>query len=405
MGSLVAKKILLGVTGGIAAYKVASLIRLLREGGAEVQVVMTRSAQAFVTPLTLQCLSGRKLRMDLLDCEDEHAMGHIALARWADRVLIVPASADFLARLAHGRADDLLSTLCLATQAPLAVAPAMNRVMWRHSATQANIQILQQRGVLVWGPEEGDQACGEHGFGRMSEPNILLGYLQQSFAAPILQGKRVMITAGPTREAIDPVRFLGNRSTGKMGYAIAKACCDVGAEVVLISGPVGLSAPCGVELILVESAAAMHEAVMARVGACDVFIGAAAVADYTVVEVANQKIKKSGHSMHIAMQPTVDIIAEVASLLPKPFVVGFAAETEQVEAHARAKLAAKGLDMIVANQVGWDCGFGTDVNVVQIILQDGKLIELSERPKGQIAQQLVQEVARALLPKCEEASV
>ena len=388
MGSLVNKRILLGVTGGIAAYKSAELVRLLRKAGAEVQVVMTTGATRFVAPLTFQALSGRPVRTELFDAAGEAGMGHIELARWADLVLIAPATADFLARLAQGRADDLLTTLCLATRAPLLVAPAMNTAMWTHSATQANVSVLRERGVRLAGPSEGEQACGEEGPGRILEPAALLAEAGAFFEAGALDGLRVLVTAGPTREPIDPVRYIGNRSSGKMGHAVAEAAAEAGAQVTLVSGPVALAPPGGVTRIMVETAAEMHHEVMARIGDCDIFIGAAAVADYRVERPAAQKIKKRQQGIELRLVRNPDILAEVAALPDAPFTVGFAAETEALERHASAKRIAKGVDMIAANRVGPGQGFEVDDNSLLLIWEGGRRI-LAQAPKPRLARELV----------------
>lgn len=381
------RRILLGISGGIAAYKAAELVRLLRQAEAEVQVVMTEAATRFITPLTLQALSGRPVRTGLFDSQAEAAMGHIELARWAEQVVIAPASADFLARLKAGMADDLLTTLCLATEAPIAVAPAMNRVMWQHPATRENIAVLRQRGVEIWGPASGGQACGEEGPGRMLEPAEILARLGARRDGA-LAGRRVLITAGPTREAIDPVRFLSNRSSGKMGYALAWAAREAGAEVVLVSGPVSLAPPAGVEVVAVESAAQMYAQVMARVADCDVFIGAAAVADYTPVTAAGQKIKKHRDRLQLELVRTPDILAAVAGHRPRPFTVGFAAETEQVREYARDKLARKGLDLIAANPVGPGQGFDRDDNTLWVSWPGGER-DLGTASKRELARRLI----------------
>ena len=367
------KRILLGVTGGIAAYKSPDLVRRLRERGAEVQVVMTAGAREFVTPTTFQAVSGRTVRSDLWDAAAEAAMGHIELARWAEAVLIAPASADFLARLATGQANDLLSTLCLATEAPIAVAPAMNHIMWANAATRANIATLTQRGVQVFGPAEGDQACGEVGEGRMLEPldlaDRVLALLPASGA---LAGRRVLITAGPTRERIDPVRFVSNRSSGKMGFAVAQAAREAGATVVLVAGPVSLGTPAGVARVDVESAADMLAAVLRELPGTDIFISTAAVADYRPARAAEQKIKKSAESMELAMERTADVLATVAARADRPYVVGFAAETEAVEQNARTKLMKKNLDMIAANEVGHDKAFDCEDNQLIVLSRNGR---------------------------------
>jgi phosphopantothenoylcysteine decarboxylase/phosphopantothenate--cysteine ligase len=387
------KRILLGVTGGIAAYKSAELVRRLREVGAEVRVVMTAGATQFITPLTLQALSGQPVRTAVFDAEAEAAMGHIELARWADAVLIAPATANTLARLAQGLADDLLSTLCLATRAPLLVAPAMNQVMWEHSATQANIAILRERGVQICGPGIGGQACGEVGPGRMLEPPELVAALATRFVSGALAGLRVLITAGPTREPIDPVRFISNRSSGKMGYAIAAAAVEAGARVTLVTGPVALSPPARVECIHVDTAAEMHAAVLARVNDCDLFIAAAAVADYRPQQIAEHKLKKQAVTLQLGLQRTADILAEVAARHPAPFTVGFAAETERLAEHARGKRMAKSLDMVAANLVNLpDQGFEADDNALTLYWEGGECA-LPRMSKAQLARELVAQVA------------
>jgi phosphopantothenoylcysteine decarboxylase / phosphopantothenate---cysteine ligase len=368
------KHILLGVTGGIAAYKAPDLVRRLRERGAAVQVVMTAGAREFVTPTTFQAVSGRTVRSDLWDAAAEAAMGHIELARWADVVLIAPASADFLARLAAGLADDLLTTLCLATAAPIAVAPAMNHLMWSNAATRANVATLAERGVQVFGPGEGDQACGETGEGRMLEPLDLAGRLQTLLlpADGPLAGRRVLVTAGPTRERIDPVRFISNRSSGRMGFAVAQAAREAGASVVLVAGPVSLSTPAGVTRIDVESAADMLTAVLRELPGTEVFISTAAVADYRPAHAAEQKIKKTTDTLDLARARTTDVLATVAARSERPFVVGFAAETESVEQNARTKLLKKNLDMIAANEVGDDKAFDCDDNQLIVLSRSGR---------------------------------
>ena len=386
-------RILLGVTGGIAAYKGAELVRRLRDRGAEVQVVMTAGARQFVTPLTFQALSGRPVRTDLWDEAAEAAMGHIELARWADQVLIAPASADFLARLAHGLADDLLTTLCLATDAPLSVAPAMNRLMWANAATQANVAVLRSRGVTVLGPAEGDQACGETGPGRMLEPaEILDAFAPQGAGNRVLAGLKVMITAGPTRERIDPVRFITNRSSGKMGFAVAEAAREAGAEVVLVSGPVNVATPPGVRRVDVETAEQMMNAVNEHVADTDIFIAAAAVSDYRPVQCASEKIKKTSDSLSLTLSRTTDILATVAARAPRPFVVGFAAETQNVERNALAKLVGKRLDMIAANQVGDNLAFDCEDNALTVYWPGGRQ-DLGHAPKRQLAAALVSLIA------------
>jgi phosphopantothenoylcysteine decarboxylase / phosphopantothenate---cysteine ligase len=387
------KRILLGVTGGIAAYKGADLVRRLRERGAEVQVVMTASAQRFVTPLTFQALSGRPVRTELWDSAAEAAMGHIELARWAELVVVAPASADFISRLAAGRADDLLATLCLATEAPIALAPAMNRLMWANAATQANVTVLQQRGVRLLGPAEGDQACGEVGPGRMLEPDAIADLAETLLmrGGP-LSGKRVLITAGPTRERIDPVRFVSNRSSGRMGFAVAQAAREAGAVVVVVCGPVALPTPAGVRRIDVESAGDMLGAVLKEVGGTDIFISTAAVADYRPAQPPDHKIKKSTEKLAVEMERTVDIIATVAARPLRPFVVGFAAETEAVEQNARAKMLKKSLDMIAANEVGHDKAFDCADNELVVLWRGGRR-ELGRAPKTALARELIALIA------------
>lgn len=393
MSDLTQKKILLGVTGGIAAYKSAELIRLLKRQGHEVQVVMTPAAREFITPMTLQALSGRPVRQEIFDQAHEAAMGHIELARWADLVLVAPASADFLARLAAGMANDLLSTLCLAAEAPVAVAPAMNQGMWLNPATRDNVARLEARSIRIWGPAEGEQACGETGPGRMLEALDLSRRVGEFFGGGLLDGVRVLITAGPTREPIDPVRFIGNRSSGKMGFALAQAFRDAGADVTLVAGPVSLVTPRGVGRIDVETAQEMESAVMDRVGACDIFTGCAAVADYRPREVAGQKIKKSSEQLEVRLVRNPDILARVAALSPPPFTLGFAAETEKPVEYAEKKRLAKGVDMIAANLVAAaEGGFERDENAL-VVLWDGGRVDLPMSEKRLIARDLVKLVA------------
>jgi phosphopantothenoylcysteine decarboxylase / phosphopantothenate---cysteine ligase len=367
--------VLLCVGGGIAAYKALELVRRLRDAGAEVQVAMTAGAQQFVTPLSFQALSGNPARTTLWDSAAEASMGHLELARWADRILIAPATADLLARVAHGLADDLVSTLCLATTAPITVAPAMNHRMWQHPATQANLATLRDRGVQVIGPEDGPLAEGESGPGRLSEPDAIVAALQAPPARvnQVLEGLKVVVSAGPTYEDLDPVRYLGNRSSGKMGFAVADSARRRGAEVVLVAGPVHLATPAGVRRVDVRSAAQMREAVFAAFPA-DIYIGAAAVADYTPRAPAASKIKKSSESLALDLVRTPDILSEVAAQTQGlKLVVGFAAETENVAGYARGKLVAKHLDLIVANRVGVaDGGFESDRNAMTAYWQDGE---------------------------------
>jgi phosphopantothenoylcysteine decarboxylase/phosphopantothenate--cysteine ligase len=382
------KRVLLGVTGGIACYKAADLVRRLTERGAEVQVVMTAAAQRFVTPITFQAVSGRPVRTDLWDAAAEAAMGHIELARWAELVLVAPASADFLARLAHGLADDLLTTLCLATAAPIVAAPAMNQQMWLNAATRANVTLLTDRGVRLLGPGVGDQACGESGPGRLLEPVEIADLVQPLLArGGVLGGRRVLITAGPTRECIDPVRFVSNRSSGKMGFAMAAALQEAGAEVVLIAGPVTLATPAGVRRINVESSEQMHAAVQQELPNTHIFVGTAAVADYRPAQVAAQKIKKQGDTLSLEMMRTTDILERVSASTPRPFVVGFAAETTAVEQQAREKLLRKNLDLIAANEVGECKAFDCEDNAL-IVLWRGGRVELPRASKRELAHAL-----------------
>ncbi|HEX4050207.1 MAG TPA: bifunctional phosphopantothenoylcysteine decarboxylase/phosphopantothenate--cysteine ligase CoaBC [Steroidobacteraceae bacterium] len=395
------KHIVLGITGGIAAYKAADLVRRLVERGAEVQVVMTTAARQFVTPVTFQALSGRAVRSDLWDPAAEAAMGHIELARWADLVLVAPASADFLARLAHGLADDLLTTLCLASAAPLALAPAMNQQMWSHPATQANVALLAQRGAGLLGPAVGEQACGEHGPGRMLEPLEILSRVAPLLASGggPLAGRRVLVTAGPTRECIDPVRFVSNRSSGKMGFAMAQALQEAGAEVILVTGPVCLTTPAGVRRIDVESCEQMHAAVLQELPGTAIFVGTAAVADYRPVVCAEQKIKKRSDSLTLPMTRTTDILTDVAARTPRPFVVGFAAETQALEQHAREKLVNKRLDLIAANEVGHTKAFDTDENSLLLLWSGGGRMELPSSSKRELARALTSVIVERFLER------
>jgi phosphopantothenoylcysteine decarboxylase/phosphopantothenate--cysteine ligase len=393
------KRIIVGVTGGIAAYKSAELVRRLIERGAEVQVVMTSGAKRFITATTFQALSARPVRSSLWDSAAEAAMGHIELARWADLVIVAPASADFLARLAQGRADDLLSTLCLATEAPIAVVPAMNRIMWSNVATQANVATLRERRVRILGPASGAQACGETGDGRMIEPHEILAAVTPWLITPgPLSRRRVIVTAGPTREAIDPVRFVSNRSSGKMGFALAQALREVDAEVVLIAGPVQLATPPGVRRIDVESAAEMADAVQRELPGAAIFVGTAAVADYRPESVAAQKIKKSSERLDLTLTRTADILATVAAGADRPFVVGFAAETENVEQHAREKLMRKNLDLIAANEVGQCKAFDCDDNSLVVLWRGGRA-ELPCLPKLALAQRLTALIVERFLAR------
>ena len=400
--NLQGQKILLCVGGGIAAYKALEVVRRLREAGAEVQVAMTAGAQQFVTPLSFQALSGNPTRSSLWDSAAEASMGHIELARWANRILIAPATADLLARLAHGQADDLVTTLCLATTAPITVAPAMNHRMWLHAATQANIATLRGRGVQVVGPEDGPLAEGESGPGRLSEPETLVAALsstqplQAAASDGALKGLRVVVSAGPTYEDLDPVRYLGNRSSGKMGFAVAASAARRGADVTLVAGPVTLATPPGVKRVDVRSAAQMHKAVFAAFPA-DIYIGAAAVADYTPRLPAANKIKKSNETLALDLMRTPDILAEVAAQTQSlKLVVGFAAETENVAGYARGKLVAKHLDLIVANRVGVaDGGFESDQNAMTAYWPDGERV-FTPGAKTRLADDLIDLIVERL---------
>ncbi|MCR9886194.1 bifunctional phosphopantothenoylcysteine decarboxylase/phosphopantothenate--cysteine ligase CoaBC [Vibrio alginolyticus] len=377
MQTLAGKKILLGISGGIAAYKCAELTRRLIERGAQVQVVMTKAAKEFITPLTMQAVSGRPVSDSLLDPAAEASMGHIELAKWADLVLLAPATADLIARMSAGMGNDLLTTLVLATDSPVAVSPAMNQQMYRNIATQENIATLARRGMHIWGPAAGEQACGDVGPGRMLEPMQLVHLCEQFFQPKLLEGRSILITAGPTREAIDPVRYITNHSSGKMGYALASAAAQMGAKVTLVSGPVSLNTPVGVERINVSSAQEMHEAVMTHVNRHDAFISCAAVADYRPQTIASQKLKKTedNDEMVINMVKNPDIVASVAAMTEKrPFTVGFAAETNDVETYARGKLTKKNLDMICANDVSVaGQGFNSNDNAITLYWPEGEL--------------------------------
>lgn len=392
------KRVLLGVTGSIAAYKAADLIRRLRDAGAEVRVVMTDGAKAFVTPLTFQALSGLPVHENLLDKEAEAAMGHIELARWADVILIAPASANSLSGLAQGRADELLNAVCLASDVPLAIAPAMNKHMWADQATQENVKVLAQRGVMFIGPDSGEQACGDVGEGRMVDSETIILRLSELFSVGSLSGLTLLITAGPTREALDPVRYLSNHSSGKMGYAIAEAAVEAGAKVILISGPVNLETPDRVTRINVESAADMEAAVREHVEAADIFVGTAAVADYRPVTVQQDKIKKKDERLTIELEKNTDILTMVKADYPKTFCVGFAAETQDLENYARNKLNQKNIEMIAANLVGTAAvntsgTFNSDLNELHVYWHGGEL-KLELGSKAKLARQLVALIAQ-----------
>ena len=393
MLSLTNKRILLGITGGIAAYKCAELTRLLIKAGAEVRVAMTKAATEFITPLTMQALSGQRVHLDLLDIDAEAAMGHIELARWADLVLIAPATADFIARISHGQANDILSTMVLATSAKIAVAPAMNQAMWADDSTTTNLNTLVDRGYHIFGPAEGEQACGDVGPGRMLEPAQLLELSSSLFETGLLAGKNIVITGGPTREAIDPVRFISNHSSGKMAYALAAEAVAAGAKVTLISGPVNLATPDSVHRIDVVSAAQMLDATLEHMSDCDVFIGVAAVADYRPAEVEVQKIKKSDEQMQLTLIKNPDIISEVAKLDRKPFVVGFAAETNDIVSNGKDKLTRKNLDMLFANNATET--FNSDSISVTALTKTSES-ELSAGNKNVVARNMLQLIATAL---------
>jgi phosphopantothenoylcysteine decarboxylase/phosphopantothenate--cysteine ligase len=399
-GSLASLRVLVGVSGGIAAYKACELVRRLRDAGAEVRVVLTENAARFVTPLTFQALSGHPVRAGLWDEAAEAAMGHIELARWAQRIVIAPASADLIARLAHGFADDLLTTVCLASAAPLALAPAMNQQMWAHAATQANVATLRARNVALIGPAEGSQACGEFGAGRLLEADAIidkLAALHAGGAAPdrgLLAGKRVLVSAGPTYEDIDPVRFIGNRSSGRMGFAVAQAAAEQGAQVELVAGPVHLPTPPGVARTDVRSARDMREAILQRIPDSDIYIASAAVGDFRPQDMAAHKLKKDGSgrmTLHLTENP--DILAEIGALKQRPFLVGFAAETQNLEAHARAKLERKRVDLIAANRVGGGEGFDACENEILLLSREGSE-RLARADKLALARQLLGRIAK-----------
>ncbi|NRB38417.1 MAG: bifunctional phosphopantothenoylcysteine decarboxylase/phosphopantothenate--cysteine ligase CoaBC [Pseudomonadales bacterium] len=396
MHSLTNRRILLGVTGGIAAYKAAELIRRLKDQHADVRVVMTKAAQEFITPLTLQALSGNPVHHSLLDTEAEAAMGHIELAKWADLILIAPASADFIARCHSGMADDLLTTLCLASVAPIALAPAMNQAMWGDAKTQNNMQALEKSGMFVFGPGSGSQACGDIGLGRMLEATDIAARCAQLFHSEKLSGKHIVITAGPTREALDPVRYISNHSSGKMGFALASAAIDAGARVTLIAGPVNLVTPERVTRIDIISALDMHAASLKACEDADIFIASAAVADYRAADIAEQKIKKSGDEIQLTLVKNPDIVASIAALKNKPFCVGFAAETQNLEEYAKGKLQRKNLDMIIANDVANTAiGFNSDNNAVTVFTSQSQK-EFPQCSKQLLAQQLLSHIHQAL---------
>lgn len=391
MDSLTNKNVLLGVTGGIAAYKSAEIVRHLKKSGSSVRVVMTKSAEEFITPLTLQALSGNRVSSELLDAEAEAAMGHIELAKWADAILIAPATANTIARLSSGRGDDLLSTVTLAFDGPVSLAPAMNQAMWRDERTQENLDRLIQKGYEVCGPGSGEQACGDTGLGRMLEPLEILQIFSNSFTKGKMSGKRVLITAGPTQEPIDPVRFITNRSSGKMGYNLAEAAIESGARVTLISGPVDIPKPSNCNFVSVETAQEMYDAVMHHVKEKDVYIGTAAVSDYRPVNTSNQKIKKdgSGKPIILELEENKDILKSVSELQDKPYVVGFAAETDNLLVNADKKLKGKNLDLIVANDVSdKEIGFNSEQNEVTLITSKEKTF-IERQSKKKVSRQII----------------
>lgn len=388
MPGLAGRKILLGVTGGIAAYKAVELVRLLVKSGAEVRVVMTEAATQFVSPLTFQAVSGDIVRSALFDEMHEAAMGHIELARWAEEIVIAPASADIISRLAHGSANDLLTTICLAADTPIWIAPAMNHSMWENAATRVNVELLKERKFNMLGPVAGAQACGESGLGRMLEPELIHAQLADALPAGRFSGIKVVVTAGPTREALDPVRFLGNRSSGKMGYAIARAFAREGAAVSLVSGPVALATPEGVERLDVESAQEMLRVVLPLAENAQIFIGCAAVADYRPKEQASNKIKKGQEILQLELVRNPDILSQIADLPDKPFIVGFAAETEKLLQNAESKRLRKGMDMVAANLVGKQLGFDAEENALHLLWEGGEL-RLDRMGKETLAVELV----------------
>jgi phosphopantothenoylcysteine decarboxylase/phosphopantothenate--cysteine ligase len=397
---LVNKQILLGVTGSIAAYKSADLVRRLREAGAFVRVAMTENAKRFITPLTMQAVSGHPVHDDLFDLQAEAAMGHIELSRWADLIIIAPASADFISRLAAGSGEDLLSAICLAAPSPILVAPAMNQGMWQSAFTQHNIQILKQKDIPILGPADGSQACGDVGLGRMLEPAEIVKQASDFFATGVLSGLKVVITAGPTREPIDPIRFMTNGSSGKMGYALAQAAYESGAHVCLISGPVNLTKPNNIDCTEVQTAEEMYQAVMRKIPECDIFLAVAAVSDYRSEVISTQKIPKTEAGLSLSLLRNKDIVADVGKLAKKPFIVGFAAETQNVIENAKAKRLRKNMDMIIANEVSANLGMNVDDNSVTVI-DAQREISLPLMSKQKLARQLIQMISEQFNERAE----
>ena len=398
MNSLANKNILLGVTGGIAAYKSAEIVRSLKKAGSSVRVVMTKSAEEFITPLTLQALSGNKVSSELLDPESELGMGHIELAKWADAILIAPATANTLAKLASGRGDDLLSSISLAFEGPISLAPAMNQAMWKDSRTEENIKKLINSKFQIYGPGSGEQACGDVGLGRMLEPDEIISSFSLLFEEGLLMNKSILISAGPTQEPIDPVRYITNKSSGKMGYSLAQASLEAGAKVTLISGPVNIEAPEGVHLVKIKTAEEMHEAVMHHIRNSDVFISSAAVADYKPENFSKEKIKKSNKDLDISIPMTEnkDILKSVGAMENKPYLVGFAAETNDLIKNAKLKLSKKKLDLIVANDISnTEIGFDSDENEVTLINNEIELF-IEKGPKKRVASKIIQYISEQL---------
>jgi len=398
MSALRNRRVLLGICGGIAAYKAAELTRRLKDAGAEVRVIITRGGQEFITPLTLQALSGNPVHTELLDEEAELGMGHIELAKWADLVLIAPATANIIAQIRSGKADDLLSTVILATDASVAIAPAMNQAMWRNSATQENVDALISRNFLIWGPDQGEQACGDVGPGRLLEVDVLVKQCESLYNNLKMDGKRVVVTAGPTREAIDPVRYITNHSSGKMGFAIARAAAEAGADVTIIAGPVALKTPDRCRRIDVESCAQMLNATLSACQGADLFIATAAVADYRPHQPSEQKIKKTDEIDELKLQliKNPDILGAVAKMDCRPFCVGFAAETQDIKRYAASKLERKGIDLIVANDVSnKHIGFNSDINAVTLISQDSSE-DLGPSTKLDLGKQLIDRITTAM---------